>query len=67
MNQQKGFTVIPFVLMLVYFLVGIAAVIGWVLNIIDIANADFSHVTGMLIIRIIGIFVAPIGAVLGYF
>ena len=40
---------------------------GWVMNIIDIINNDFSNVTGLLIARVIGVFVAPLGAVLGYF
>lgn len=38
--------------------------IGWVLNLVQIADTD--HFTGMLILRAIGIFVAPLGAVLGW-
>lgn len=44
----------------------IAAIVGWVMNIITIAHANFSDLTGILILRIVGIFVAPLGAVLGY-
>lgn len=48
-------------------ILAIAGLIGWVLNIVSIVHADFSYVTGLLIMRIIGIFIVPIGAVLGYF
>ncbi len=44
----------------------IAGVYGWVMNLVMIMHSDFSHITGLLVIRIIGIFMAPIGAVLGY-
>lgn len=43
-----------------------AAIYGWVCNIIAIVNAD-SVMSGMTIARIVGAFIAPVGAVLGYF
>jgi hypothetical protein len=51
----------------IYLIVGLAGVVGWVMNIVDIANSDFDNITGMLVIRVIGVFVPPLGAVLGYF
>ena len=42
----------------------IAAVIGWIFNIIAIA--DSVAFSGMLVLRAIGVFVGPLGAVLGY-
>lgn len=45
----------------------IAGIIGWVLNLVKIFDADFAHVTGVLVLRIIGVFIAPIGSVLGLF
>lgn len=39
---------------------------GWVWNIIKLATADFSDITGLLVLRIIGVFIAPLGAVLGF-
>lgn len=41
-----------------------AAVIGWCLNIGALCHAD--HLTGMVVARAIGIFVPPLGAVLGW-
>jgi len=52
---------------MLYLIVGLAGVVGWVMNIVDIVNSDFSSITGMLVVRIIGVFVPPLGAVLGYF
>lgn len=42
----------------------IAAGFGWICNII--ALTDMSGFTGMMALRIIGIFIPPLGAVLGY-
>lgn len=62
MNQRGN--AIPALLI---FVIWLAFVLGWIHNIVVIVGADFSHLTGMLVLRVIGIFVAPIGAVLGYF
>jgi len=47
-----------------WFLVGFGLV-GWVKNIFDLIAND--NEIGMLVARIAGIFIAPLGAVLGYF
>lgn len=49
--------------------VAIALVLGWVLNIVTLvgmASAPVTDVTLMFILRVVGIFVAPLGGVLGY-
>lgn len=38
--------------------------IGWVLNIVEIAYADI--VNGFVILRVVGIFMFPLGAILGW-
>ena len=40
-------------------------ILGWVLNIITLSQAD--HFTGMVVVRALGVLVAPLGAVIGYF
>ncbi len=47
----------------------IVAVIGtgWVFNIIDIIEANFDPLTGLLVVKVIGIFIPPLGAIMGYF
>lgn len=45
----------------------VALMTGWIMNIIAICGADFSHITGVLVLRVIGIFIAPLGGVMGLF
>lgn len=47
--------------------IGITFFIGWCMNIFKILNGDFSHLDGLLVLRIVGIFVAPLGSILGLF
>ena len=51
---------------LIYTLVCILLAIGWVLNCIAIAHTMNLPMTGMFVLRVAGIFVAPLGGVLGY-
>ena len=46
--------------------IAIAGSIGWIWNIVKIAGSDFGQITGMLILRCVGVIVAPLGAVIGY-
>jgi hypothetical protein len=50
-----------------WLVVIIAGIVGWVLNIVAIVGHDFVNEIGMGIVRVIGVFVPIIGAVLGYF
>ena len=50
----------------VYLLVVIAGTTGWVRNIIAVAQSDFTSINGELVIRVIGIRAAPVGAVMGW-
>lgn len=61
--RKRGFT-FPDLLITIIVIGGL---IGWVLNIVTIAGSSFTPLTGLLVLRIVGIFVAPLGAVLGYF
>lgn len=45
----------------------VASILGWIMNIITIAHSSFGTITGILVLRVIGIFVAPLGSVLGLF
>lgn len=46
---------------------GIATLWGWILNIVELINMDFMAHIGLGITRVIGIFMAPLGAILGFF
>lgn len=62
MKKQLGFTAIE---MLVVVLVLVGGT-GWIWNIVKIVGSDFGMITGMLVMRVIGVFVAPLGMVLGF-
>jgi hypothetical protein len=52
---------------LLYLSIIIGGIYGWIMNIVQLVQNDIVWTSGMSIGRIIGIFVAPLGAVLGYF
>lgn len=52
---------------LFYFAFLIAGLVGWVMNIINVVGMINDPITGMFILRCVGILLAPLGAVLGYF
>lgn len=55
------------VIYLIWFAVVIAAGYGWISNLVTVWNSDFTVITGELVVRAIGIFAFPIGAIAGYF
>ena len=59
--QKLDWTVITFLI-----LICILLVIGWVMNIIDLYHMN-AIMTGEGVIRIIGIFLAPVGSIMGWF
>jgi len=59
---QRGYTTTE----VIFLLVWLVSIIGWVLNIVKIVDANFDPITGMVVLRCIGVFVAPLGAVLGF-
>ena len=63
MIRQKGFT-LPEIMVILVTLFGIG---GWIANIVKIVGMSFDPLSGIAVARIAGIFVAPLGAVLGYF
>ena len=52
-------------LLVTLLLVGLA-LYGWVSNLIALAHSNFEPLTGMVVVRIIGVFAVPVGVVMGY-
>jgi hypothetical protein len=52
---------------LAYFLVLILIGIGWVMNVISIVNTISDPISGMFVLRCVGIPIVPLGGVLGWF
>lgn len=50
---------------LLYFAVAVLGFVGWIKNLVKIAAWNES--TGMLVVRIIGALIAPLGGLLGWF
>jgi len=46
------------------FLILFGGIVGWIANIVAIAQADY--INGMVLVRIAGVFIAPLGAILGW-
>jgi len=49
-----------------YLAIAIVFLIGWVMNIYQIVQMWGGEITAKFIVKIVGIFVAPVGAVLGF-
>jgi len=60
----RRYSAFPALVLIVLFLFG---VVGWGLNIYKIISSTDPITTGLMIVRIIGIFIAPLGGLLGYF
>ena len=64
MKNQKGFTLLE----VSFTLAWVVGIIGWVMNIVELVNAPALAQWGaMEVLRVVGIFVAPLGGVLGWF
>lgn len=62
MRFEQSFT-IGYILVLAFWL---AAIAGWVMNVIWIARSMTDPMTGLFILRCIGVIFLPLGAVLGW-
>jgi hypothetical protein len=60
--RNKGYTSVELVLVLLTVL----GAGGWIANIVKLVGMNFDPITGMLIVRAAGIFIAPLGAVMGF-
>jgi hypothetical protein len=66
MNRQRGYTLTELLISLFFVVVVIGGGIGWVWNIIKLVGMGLDPITGLLIVRAIGIFVFPVGMIVGY-
>jgi type II secretory pathway component PulJ len=65
--MKKGFTIIEALLAFVLLPIIGLGIWGWIHNIIKLVHiTDASNHIGILALRIVGIFMAPLGAILGY-
>ena len=55
-----------FPVLVIGLMVGVFAIYGWVENILKLVHMNFDPITGMGVLRAIGVVLAPLGVVLGY-
>lgn len=52
---------------IVWVMIVLAGVVGWVMNIVKLIGMGADPITGLFVARVVGIFLAPLGSVLGLF
>ena len=62
-NRQRGFTVIELFIVVTFLVLAV----GWGLNIVKLVGMDFATITGLLVLRVIGVVVPFVGGIVGYF
>ena len=60
--NNKGFAVYQ----LIFLMVWVLGTVGWIANIVKLIGMDLEPITMLLILRVVGIITAPLGAVLGF-
>jgi hypothetical protein len=50
-----------------FLVITVLAFWGWIQNLVLVWNGSFTPLTGEMVLRTIGIFLSPLGAILGYF
>lgn len=66
MKRNSGYTLIELIFTVFFLVIIPAAIGGWIWNIVKLIAMTFDPITGLLVVRIIGIFVPPVGAIVGY-
>lgn len=66
MNKQRGYTSTELAGAIFLIVILAVSLTGWVMNITKIVETCCQVIDGLLVMRIIGIFIAPLGAVMGY-
>lgn len=57
----------PAVILVVFWLALVVGIVwGWISNVINIMSYETLEMTGLLIVQIIGVFLVPLGALMGW-
>jgi len=60
--NNKGFAIYE----LIFLMVWVLGTVGWIANIVKLIGMDLEPLTMLLVLRVIGVIAAPLGAVLGF-
>jgi len=61
-KKQFGSTLVELITVIII----LAGVVGWILNIVKLAESTFDPLTAIVVLRCLGVIVAPLGAVFGF-
>lgn len=64
-KKQDGFTSSE-VLSAFFGIILVLGTIGWILNIVTIFTSMAGPISGVFIVRLVGVIVAPLGAIMGW-
>lgn len=64
--NNKGFTLIEILITLLGLGTAVIGGYGWIMNIVKIYHSSFTPLTADVVLRVVGIFLAPLGMVMGY-
>jgi hypothetical protein len=69
MKRDDSFPTFKLIVVALWFMMWVLGIVGYVANIVVLysASLQLDHITGSIILRIIGVFVPPLGAILGLF
>ena len=62
MKKQSGFTSVE----LLVFVIILAGIGGWIAHVVKLVGLLGGDITVMFVARVVGVFAAPLGAVLGF-
>ena len=62
-KRQGGYTAVELLIVILY----VAGAVGWIANVVKLIGTIDGGFTGMVILRIVGVFLFPLGAILGIF
>ena len=68
-RRKRGLTIVEGIYgaILLWSTVALIIGVGWAINIVELSKMSFDPLTGLAVLRVIGVFLPPLGAVLGYF
>lgn len=69
MKKQKGNAGLGLLLSIIIVLAWLAGIVGWAINLVSVIKLAIAAapLTTLFIVKVIGIFVAPLGSLLGLF
>jgi len=67
MLSKKRSSGTPVKLAIFVIMMWLICIYGWIINCINVVNSDFGNITGLLVVRAVGIIAVPVGSFMGLF